>query len=59
MSAKLRAFLGDRTGAAGIEYSLLVALVALAVLVGMGSFAQSLSNLFNQVTETLLGQMLG
>lgn len=59
MTAKLRAFLRDTTGAAAIEYTLLAGLVALAVLVGMGSFAQSLRGMFNQVTETLLAQIPG
>ncbi len=46
-------FFGEEEGATMVEYGLLVALIALAAILGVTALGQSLNDLFNSVSETL------
>jgi pilus assembly protein Flp/PilA len=57
VKAKLWQFAGDETGATVIEYGLLAALAALAVIASFTLVGNSLVNLFdNGTAETLIQQ---
>jgi pilus assembly protein Flp/PilA len=43
----LRRFMQDETGATAIEYGLIASLIALAIVAGVGAFADSLEQLWN------------
>lgn len=45
-------FFHDESAATGIEYGLIAALVALAIISGVGTFANSVESLFNYSTNT-------
>lgn len=49
MKAVLRRFLRDEEGAAMVEYALLVALVALAAIVGVAATGNSINGQFNKI----------
>jgi|CXWK01.1.fsa_nt_gi pilus assembly protein Flp/PilA len=42
-------FVSDESGATAIEYSLIAALIGLAIMVGASSLGNEISNLFNYV----------
>ncbi|WP_416357483.1 Flp family type IVb pilin [Aureimonas phyllosphaerae] len=46
-----RRFLADHSGATAIEYGLIIALVGLALLVGLGNTNDSVSAMFNDLME--------
>lgn len=48
-----RAFLRDETGATAIEYGLIAALIAVAIIAGATSVGTSLSGTFNTVASSL------
>lgn len=47
MKARLQEFLKDETGATAIEYGLIAALIAVALIAALEAMGGSLSNLFN------------
>jgi pilus assembly protein Flp/PilA len=54
--AKLFArFVKDESGATAIEYGLIAALIALAIMVGAGALGNSINNQFARIAETLDG----
>jgi pilus assembly protein Flp/PilA len=46
-------FAKDESGATAIEYGLIAALIALAIVVGAGALGNSLSAQFNSIATTL------
>ncbi|MDN5926855.1 MAG: Flp family type IVb pilin, partial [Hyphomicrobiales bacterium] len=48
-------FAKDESGATAIEYGLIAALIALAIIVGAGALGNSLSNEFNRIATKLDG----
>ncbi|MGO8738683.1 Flp family type IVb pilin [Rhodoblastus sp.] len=46
-------FMQDQSGATAIEYGLLAALIALAIISSVKNLSGNLSNLFNQVSTNL------
>ena len=55
MSKYLATFLNDESGATAIEYGLIAALIALAIMVGAGGLGNSLNNQFGRVSTKLDG----
>jgi len=53
MHTLIRTFLRDETGAAAVEYGLIIALVALTLVVALEAFGESLGNLFFEVSSQL------
>ena len=54
--AKLFArFVKDESGATAIEYGLIAALIALAIMVGAGALGNSINNQFSRIAGTLDG----
>ena len=55
--AALRRFMKDETGATAIEYGLIAALISLAIVSGVGAFADSLGVLWDgnngEITKAL------
>jgi pilus assembly protein Flp/PilA len=49
----IRKFLNDESGATAIEYGLIAALVAVAMIVALEAMGQSLSDMFNAVKGKL------
>jgi len=45
----------DESGATAIEYGLIAALIALAIMVGAGALGNSLNNQFNRIASKLDG----
>ena len=52
---KVIRFFKDEEGATAIEYSLMAALIALAIAVGAGLLGQSISNFFSKIATKLDG----
>ncbi len=50
LSAGLRRFVDDQSGATAIEYGLIAALVAVGAIVALTSFGGSLGGMFNTVS---------
>ena len=48
-------FIKDESGATAIEYGLIAALIALAIMVGAGSLGNSLNNQFGRIATKLDG----
>ncbi len=46
-------FVNDESGATAIEYGLIAALVALAIIVGAGALGNNLNAKFNQIANKL------
>ena len=46
-------FVKDESGATAIEYGLIAALIALAIVAGAGALGNGLSNQFNNITGKL------
>jgi pilus assembly protein Flp/PilA len=53
MSNIFARFVKDESGATAIEYGLIAALIALAILVGAGAVGNNLSSRFNDVSNAL------
>lgn len=49
----LARFAKDESGATAIEYGLIAALIALAIIVGAGALGNSLNNMFGNISKTL------
>ncbi|RUM97766.1 Flp family type IVb pilin [Pseudaminobacter arsenicus] len=47
MQKRIRQFASDESGATAIEYGLVAALISMAIVVGVGQFAESLEFLFS------------
>jgi pilus assembly protein Flp/PilA len=55
MSELVSRFVNDQSGATAIEYGLIAALIALAIMVGAGSLGNSLNNQFGRIATKLDG----
>ena len=55
MSNLIARFAKDESGATAIEYGLIAALIALAIMVGAGQLGTSLNNKFSGIATTLDG----
>ncbi len=53
MSKIVSRFVKDESGATAIEYGLIAALIALAIVVGATSLGNSLNNKFNTIANKL------
>ncbi|MBS3648648.1 Flp family type IVb pilin [Pseudaminobacter sp. 19-2017] len=53
MSKLFARFVKDESGATAIEYGLIAALIALAIVVGAGALGNNLSNKFNKIADEL------
>jgi pilus assembly protein Flp/PilA len=53
MSKLIARFAKDKSGATAIEYGLIAALIALAIMVGAGALGNSLDNEFQFIADTL------
>jgi pilus assembly protein Flp/PilA len=53
MSKLFSRFVKDESGATAIEYGLIAALIALAIMVGAGSLGNSLNNQFSRISTKL------
>ncbi|PAQ08536.1 MULTISPECIES: Flp family type IVb pilin [Mesorhizobium] len=53
MSNLIARFVKDESGATAIEYGLIAALIALAIMVGAGSLGNALNAKFNGIATTL------
>lgn len=53
MELMLKDFLTDRSGATAIEYGLISAIIAVALLSGFGAFSNALSNQFLFLSNTM------
>lgn len=53
MSKLVARFVKNESGATAIEYGLIAALIALAIMVGAGSLGNSLDNKFKELGSTL------
>jgi pilus assembly protein Flp/PilA len=51
----VRRFFNDRTGSTVIEYGLIAALLSVAIISGVGAFGDSLSGVFNHLSDTING----
>jgi pilus assembly protein Flp/PilA len=59
MSKLFARFVKDESGATAIEYGLIAALIALAIVVGAGALGNNLSNKFNDISTKLNGAGAG
>ena len=55
MSKLLARFVKDESGATAIEYGLIAALIALAIMVGATSLGTELNNKFTMISNKLKG----
>jgi len=55
MSKLVSRFVSDESGATAIEYGLIAALIALAIVVGAGALGNSLNNQFGRIATKLDG----
>lgn len=55
MKLLLKAFAGDRQGATAIEYGLIAALVAVAIIPAMLLFSDKFKDMYDYLTTTLGG----
>ena len=55
MSKLFSRFVKDESGATAIEYGLIAALIALAIMVGAGNLGNALNNKFSDIATTLEG----
>ncbi len=53
MSKIVARFAKDESGATAIEYGLIAALIALAIVVGAGALGNGLNNKFNDIASKL------
>jgi pilus assembly protein Flp/PilA len=47
----LRAFLKDSIGATAVEYGLITALIAVAMIAGIGAIGNNLQNMFGMLSD--------
>lgn len=59
LTAQLRSFAHDDSGATAIEYGLIAALIAVGVIVAMTSFGGNLSSMFTTVSTKAGNAMAG
>ena len=59
MMKKLRAFWDDEQGATAIEYGLIAALVAVAVIAGASALGVNISGLFNSIAGCMANPVSG
>lgn len=57
MSKIFARFVKDESGATAIEYGLIAALIALAIVAGAGALGNSLSDLFDRISTDLDGRV--
>lgn len=55
MSKLFARFVKDESGATAIEYGLIAALIALAILAGAGAIGDNISNKFNTIADEIEG----
>ncbi len=53
MKASFKSFLRDESGATAIEYGLIAALIAVAIIAALGLVGNSTKNVFNRVGNSL------
>jgi pilus assembly protein Flp/PilA len=53
MTRLLNAFVADRDGATAIEYGLIAALIATALITGVGALSGSLNNVFTYIANQI------
>lgn len=53
MSKLISRFYKDESGATAIEYGLIAALIALAIMVGAGALGNALNNKFNDIATAV------
>ena len=53
MSKLFARFVNDESGATAIEYGLIAALIALAIMVGAGAVGNSIGGKFNEIRDEL------
>ncbi|HEY0917744.1 Flp family type IVb pilin [Devosia sp.] len=53
----MRALVADRSGATAIEYGLIAALVAIGIIAALTLFGDTMSAMFNYVSDTAGGAM--
>lgn len=53
MSKTIARFMKDESGATAIEYGLIAALIALAIVAGAGALGNGLSTKFNSIATSL------
>jgi len=53
MSKLVARFVKDESGATAIEYGLIAALIAVAIMVGAGALGNSLNNQFSRISGKL------
>lgn len=56
MKKWLSAFLKDEEGASGIEYALVAAMVAIALVAFVGDIRKAITNIFEDIKESLTTQ---
>ena len=49
----IRRFRRDKSGATAVEYSLVVAIVAVSAIVGMDAFGSSLVDMLDHISQTI------
>lgn len=49
----LRGFISSQTGATAVEYSLLVAIIAVSLYLGSSEYYKALNNLFDYIITTM------
>jgi pilus assembly protein Flp/PilA len=55
LAKHIKAFLADEQGATTIEYGLIAALIAVAIIIGAGALGTNLNTLFNSIATKLGG----
>ena len=55
MSKIVARFVKDESGATAIEYGLIAALIALAIMVGAGALGNALGTKFNSIASSVTG----
>lgn len=53
----MRALLADRSGATAIEYGLIAGLVAIGIIAALTVFGDSMSDMYNYVSDTAGGAL--
>ena len=54
MAKLLRRLLGDKRGATAVEYGMIISLIVLAMVVSLGGVANSTTNKWNYVANTVV-----